>query len=163
MTFRKYLILSLIILIGCNSEPKQKNSLSSQAEEINIRINRDPQYVNPFFSPSSIGREIYQYVYLSLADYHPESLQLHPILITEIPTGTLTNYNDEEVIAYDINIRPEAAWSDSTPVTADDYIYTIMAINHTQSKISAWKPYFKFLKGYKTYENNPKNYACSHF
>jgi len=155
MTTRNIIIFCFLALVGCN-DTEQNRSQSQESQEINIRLTRDPQYVNPFFSPSAIGREVYQYVYLPLADYHPSSLKLHPILITDIPTGKLSKHNNEEVIAYDINFRPEAEWSDGTAITAQDYAYSINAINHTQSKISAWKPYFQFLKGIRLYEDAPK-------
>lgn len=160
MTLKKLVFACLVLLMtSCDSEKSKtgKTTSSTEAEEINIRLNRDPQYVNPFFSPSSFGREVYQYIYLSLADYHPESLKLFPILITEVPEGTITDYKNEKVIAYQINIRPEAEWSDGTPVTAKDYLYTVNAINHTQSKITAWKPYFQFLKGIELDASNPKS------
>jgi len=156
MQLRNYLIICLLVIIGCDNDNTEKNKAATQGKEINIRLNRDPRYVNPFFSPSSIGREIYQYIYLPLADYHPESLELNPILITEIPAGNFTTLDNEEVIAYDINLRPEAKWSDGTTVTALDYEYTIKAINHNQSNISAWKPYFQFLKDIKLYKDDPK-------
>ncbi len=148
MKLRYFIFYSLaLIFISCNSDIKS-NRVTSDAE-INIRLSRDPQKINPFFAPSAIGREVYQYIFLPLANYHPKSLELCPILINTIPEGRLDTYQGEECIAFDIEFRPEAQWSDGQEITARDYLFTLKAVNHPNSKISAWKPYFQFLKGFE--------------
>lgn len=149
--------VSLISISSCGPDDKKQTSDKNENTEINIRLNKDPKVVNPFFSPSDLGRQIYQYSYLPLADFHPETLKLYPILITAIPDGQLRTFNGEACIAYDIMIRPEATWSDGQPITSADYAFTIKMIKHPQSKIRAWKPYFEYLKEVELDpENNKK-------
>jgi len=141
------LLLLSFVLFSCDSNSKN----SDQKETgINIRLAKDPQMLNPLFRPSSIGREVYQYVFLSVANFHPKTMELCPILINNIPNGREVQYKGEKVIAYDLEFRPEAKWSDGTPITAKDYIFTLLSIRHPDSKISAWKPYLEYTKGYKT-------------
>lgn len=145
-----FCMVLLMSIISCGSDKGTANNESTSENkataEINIRLAKDPKVINPFFSPTDRGRQIYQYIYLPMADYHPETLKLHPILITAIPEGEMRTYKGEACIAYDIEIRPEANWSDGQPITNADYAFTIKMIKHPQSKITAWKPYFEYLK-----------------
>jgi peptide/nickel transport system substrate-binding protein len=157
MKLRYFIFFSIaLFFISCNSDTKTSTDISDA--EINIRLSRDPQKINPFFSPSAIGREVYQYIFLPLANYHPKTLELCPILINKIPEGRLETYKGQACVAFDIEFRPEAQWSDGQPITASDYLFTIKAVNHPDSKISAWKPYFQFLKGFKV-DDDPRKFT----
>ena len=147
------LVLLTLILLSCSSDT---TSNRTEQAEINIRLDRDPQKINPFFAPSARGREVFQYIFLAVADYHPKTLELSPILITKIPEGRIEQVGEEQHIAYDLEFRPEAKWSDGQPITGLDYIFTIKAVNHPDSKASAWKPYFQALKGFKLQDDPRK-------
>ena len=144
----------LCFLFACKSD--QKSDAETAANEINIRLTKDPEVINPFFSPSAVGREVYTYSYLSLADYHPQTLELYPILLESVPDSYLTTYKDEEVVAYDLEIKKDATWSDGQPITNKDYVFTINTVTHPLSNTNAWKPYFEFLKGVKLGDGNKK-------
>lgn len=152
------LLLPILFLISCQNE---KESHSSDPVNINIRLTEDPYQISPYFSPTQISREIYQYIYLQVADYHPETMEVIPVLIENIPIGYETTYQDEVVVAYDIKIRPEAIWSDGKPILARDYILALNMINHPSSKARAWKPYFNFLKGAELDQEDDK--TCTVF
>lgn len=151
------LLLPLLFIISCQNEKASQ----SEPVNVNIRLTGDPHQVNPYFSPTALGREIFQYIYLQVADYHPETMEVVPILIENIPEGYETNYKNEEVVAYDINIRKEATWSDGKPILAQDYILALNMINHPSSLARAWKPYFNFLKGVEL--NSQDNKKCTVF
>ena len=150
----KYLIGLVVFClswISCGSDQKDNSSLV----EINIRIPKDPQVISPFF-PSAIGREIFHYSYLSLADYHPETLELYPILLEALPKSYIATLEGEELRAYDLVIKKDATWSDGQPIINKDYAFTINAVTHPLSNTNAWKPYFQFLKDVKLGEDNKK-------
>ncbi len=147
------LLLPFLFIISCQNE---KETHSTEPVNISIRLKGDPYQVNPYFSPTSLGREIFQYIYLQVADYHPETMEVVPVLIETIPVGYETTYQNEIVVAYDIKIRPEATWSDGKPILAKDYILALNMINHPSSKARAWKPYFNFLKGAALNKDNKK-------
>lgn len=137
------LILSVILFISCNNDSNQGQA----SNEINIRLPMDPQRINPFFASTALGREVFQYSFLSCADYHPQSLELYPILLEEIPTGKLSTYKGEEVLAFEMAFKKDATWSDGTTITNQDYAFTLKVIKHPQSHASGWRPLFNFLKG----------------
>ena len=72
-------LLASLSIFSCKAD---KNSPDNT---INIRIKKDPERINPLLFPNPTAREIYQYIHLPLADFDPQSLELTPILIKEIP------------------------------------------------------------------------------
>ena len=156
MNFRYWVSLLGVFcfLIACKSD--QNSETATTVNEINIRLTKDPEVINPFFSPSAVGRQVYTYSYLSLADYHPQSLELYPILLENIPDSYLTDFGGERVVAYDLEIKKDATWSDGQPITNKDYVFTINTVIHPLANTNAWKPSFDFLKGVKLGEGNKK-------
>jgi len=134
----------LLLFSSCSENKTEK---TQEAFECKIRLNRDPGRINPIFSPTSIGREVFQYIFLPLADFHPESLELIPILIEDIPTAKeIVKTDGDTLVAYDIKIRKDALWSDGERITNRDYEFIVKAIKHPNSKAIGWKPYFDFIK-----------------
>ncbi len=151
------IVCSLIFLLSCQSD-NSKNERSTQLEEVNIRIDRDPGLINPFYAYTSIGRNVFPYLFLPLADFHPETLQISPILIEEIPSAKEVKVNDQILLAYDLTMKEDAVWPDGKPLTAKDYLFTIAMIKHPESKISAWRPYFTAMKKIELDKSNPKKF-----
>lgn len=136
-------------MMACNQDkPSQSASF-----DINIRLNRDPQRVNPIFSPSTVGREVFQYIFLPLADFHPEDLELYPIILEHVPQSEPAS---DTTNVFELNIRDEASWSDGTPISAEDYVFTIKTVKHPLCKATGWKPYFDFFKDVKIDEQDHK-------
>jgi peptide/nickel transport system substrate-binding protein len=151
--FPKFLCLALSVLFiyGCKTDSIVKENIS----ELNIRISRDPAKLNPIFNPSSSAREVFQYIYLPLADFHPESLALSPILIEEIPEEN----SDEQHIIYTIKIKEDAVWSDGMPITGQDYAFTIKSIKLPQSNTGAWRALINNIKDVKIDSENAKQFS----
>ena len=150
------------MLYSCGSDKNTSTtSQNANLENINIRIEKDPQNINPFFAASASGREIYQYIFLSLADFHAETLELSPILIEEIPKGIIENRDDENIITYNMSLVPEAKWSDGQPITNKDIVFTYNMINHALSNASGWKPFFSQLKSVTADSGDKKKFSVS--
>lgn len=143
MKLRHILFMLLIggLSISCNNDES-----GNQSFDLNVRISKDPGMINPFYAPTSVGREVYQYVFLPLADFHPESLELSPILLERVPEAKDTMLDDQKYVVYDMDLIEDAKWSDGASLSAKDYLFTVQAIKHPNSEISAWKPYFEALK-----------------
>ncbi len=146
----------LAFMLSCSTDTKKTKSEAGTLEEINIRLPKDPERVHPIFSPQNAGRQVFQNIFLSLADFHPESLELTPILIKAIPEGTIKEVNGEEWIHFDIEFKDDATWSDGTAITAKDYLFTMNMIKHPSSAANAWRPYFSNLRMIKLDQENPK-------
>ncbi|HRO08911.1 MAG TPA: ABC transporter substrate-binding protein [Saprospiraceae bacterium] len=126
MSVSKYLLISvfLIGLVSC------KNSTDTPESILHIRLKKDPDRLNPLLFPNPVAREVYQYIYVPLADYNPASLQLEPVLIQQMPEEIAIDTGIYKGgIAFDIEFREDARWDNGSPVTANDYIFTLKAIN----------------------------------
>ena len=102
---------------------------------LDIRIKSDPQKINPMLSLNQVSRFIHQYIYLPLADFHPETLKLYPILIQEIPSrqeGENGNYH------YNLAFKSDAQWQDGTPLGSADYDFTIKFMSLSSINSSAY-------------------------
>ncbi len=135
--------LSVIILLffSCKEDTLKQDSFS-----VNIQMQRDPGKINPFYATTSLGREVYQYIFTPLADFHPDNLELYPILIERLPEDVDTIINGVPYVAYKIDMKDDVLWSDGERLTNKDYLFTMQMIKHPLSKITAWKSYFEALK-----------------
>ena len=152
------LLVCFFCILSCQSDKKTETSTSSQLDELTIRLDREPGLINPFYAPTTVGRMVYQYIFVPLADYHPETLKLEPILIEAIPEGKEEVIDGETFIVYDLKFKEDAAWPDGAPVTAKDYLFTISMIKHPNTKIAGWQPYFTALRKVELDETDSKKF-----
>lgn len=138
--------ISLIIFISLLLFACAQEDNSAETFDVTIHLNRDPGQINPFYATTSLGREVYQYIFTPLADFHPDDLELSPILVESLPQAIDTALSGEALVYYDINLKDDAQWSDGKPLRARDYFFTVQMIKHPLSEISAWKPYFESMK-----------------
>lgn len=125
------LILPCFLLIACKSEaPKPIR------DSINILLPIDPERVNPVYDSRSIAREVFQYIYVPVGDFHPETLELYPILLKNIPNE---QKDAEGNSYYEIELIKDAKWSDGKNITAEDYIFTIKSVLLPLSSPRSWK------------------------
>ncbi len=150
------LVFAALSICSCKQESNSFNPNS----EINIRISKDPQKLNPLTYPSSASREIYQYILLPLGDFDPETLELIPILIKDIPTPRIIEQGDfKGNVAYDMEFLEEATWADGSAITAEDFIFTMKAVRADQIESSAWRSFFKDLKSIEVDDSNPQKFT----
>jgi len=147
------ILFCLVMCTACKTDTPIPENL----ETLNIRLKKDPNKLNPVFNPSASSREVYQYIFVPLADYHPETLELFPILIEKIPDAqVLTDDPYEGDLAFDITIKDDAVWSDGLPITAADYAFTVKAVKLPTTNARAWRSLFKYIKNVIPDKENPK-------
>ena len=106
-----------------------KTDRNNEDNTIHIRLKKDPERINPLLFPNPTSREIYQYIHLPLADLDPDDLELSPILIDKIPVEMAIDTGKYKGgVYFDITILPEAKWDNGSPITAEDYLFTLKAI-----------------------------------
>lgn len=127
MNVHKLLIAGLVAisLFSCG------NDGTNDASVIHIRLKKDPERVNPLLFPNPTAREIYQYLHLPLADFDPNTLELVPLLIKELPQSvSIDTGKYSGGVAFDLEMNEKARWDNGSPITAADYIFTIKSIMH---------------------------------
>ena len=144
------LMMSLILVVSCDSE-----QTASSSDTFTIGVNADPEKLNPVFNPKVKAREVYNAIFLPLADFHPVTFELEPILVEDIAEPILIS---QDTIAFDISIREEAVWADGKPITGYDYLFAIKAVKHTGTQASAWRPYLSIIYDIVINQDNPKQF-----
>ncbi len=136
------LILLMIILYSCKGDqPKIETD-----NTLDISIRREPKMLNPYLNPIAIAREIYQYVFVPMADFDPETYKLTPILIKSIPDVQKV---EEGPFAggtkYTLEFKEEAKWDNGSPITGKDLLFSIKAIKHPGTNVATYRDYVKWI------------------
>lgn len=113
-----FTILILTLLIACRREQK------TLVETVSICIPEAPEALFPYHSKSTVAGQINSKIYLPLADFNPQTLQLEPVLLEELPEAKQDSMGER----YTFHIEKEARWSDGKPVTAGDVVFTLKLI-----------------------------------
>src|SRR6188768_589171 len=97
-----------------------KNSPEVSSFEVTIRLPNEPESLHPIFSKSLHASQIESLILLPVSEYDPFTLNLTPILITEIPTAEIVKEGKHaNRKMFKMTFRPEAVWADGQPVTAE--------------------------------------------
>jgi peptide/nickel transport system substrate-binding protein len=150
--------ISLIALIGltifsCKTDPKNVENI------VNIRIKKDPERINPIVFPNPIAREIYQYLHVPLADFDPHTLEITPILIKNLPIEMPIDTGEfKGGVAFDVELLENAKWDNGQPITAEDYVFTIKAINLPSTNAGKYRDFTQHISNIELDPNNSKKF-----
>ncbi len=131
------MIFAICFAISCQSD---RRSDSGMQEEIVIRIESEPRTLNPILTSRSQDREIHEYIFVSLGDYDPVSLEMIPVLIKNLPsvmTVESGEYSGRD--AYSMEIKEEARWENGNPISGEDVLFTLKMAAHPDVFTPGWK------------------------
>ena len=154
---RSLLILALSFFIITCTPPKQDESI----DRLVVRLKNDPDRVNPLLHATSISREVYQYVMLMMGEQNPKTLEFDPLLIKELPKAVeIEEGLDKGKYAYNFELLPDVTWTDGSPVTAEDYLFTLKLIYHKGLNLAGYKAvYSKIINSFTIDDSNPKKFT----
>lgn len=136
-----------------------KSDKSKDENTIHIRLKKDPERLNPLVFPNPTSREIYQYIHLPLADFDPDNLELTPVIIDKIPVEMAIDTGKYKGgIYFDITILPDAMWDNGSPITAEDYVFTMKAINLPMSGAGKYREITQNISEIIPDPNDPKKF-----
>jgi len=135
-------LLIMILLFSCKGDqPKVETD-----NTLDIAIRREPKMVNPYLNPTSVAREVYQYIFPSMADFDPVTYKLNPILIKSIPEGEKIEEGPYAgSTKYSLEFKEEAKWDNGSPITGKDFLFSIKAIKHPGTNVATYKDYVKWI------------------
>jgi len=132
---------------------------AEEKDIISIRLVGEPDRLNPILTGSGYATQVMNYLFLSLQQYDPESLELTPVLIKSRPeVQPITEGMFEGGIDYTFEIVDEAMWSNGSPILASDYLFTMKAIWNSEVP-SPYRTLFGFLGDIQMDEKNPKKFT----
>ncbi|NMC13646.1 MAG: peptide ABC transporter substrate-binding protein [Chloroflexi bacterium] len=128
-------------------EVEEPEGATAGESQVVIVIPEDPPNFNASLSDTGYDALVMELVMLGLADLDPEG-NIFPELAAELPTvengGVIT---DEENGTMDVtwNLRPDITWSDGTPVSSDDVIFTYEAL--IDPELGSWTQGIDYVDG----------------
>ncbi|TCM95708.1 peptide/nickel transport system substrate-binding protein [Paenibacillus sp. BK033] len=105
----------LFILSACSSTELSMKPISS-SKTVNIGVTYSPNTLNPLSPVGQVSSYISGLMYLPLFELD-QDLTFKPMLADSITTM------DHRL--FTVNLNPSAEWSDGSPVTADDVVFTL--------------------------------------
>jgi peptide/nickel transport system substrate-binding protein len=116
--------------------------------------------LNPILPGPGYNRYASANIFQQLATVEPKTLELVPVLIKKIPqVYTVSSGPHQGALAYDFEIYDEATWDNGTPVTAQDFLFSLKIIYHPLLPLGEWLGYFEYLKAVELDPTNPKKFT----
>lgn len=132
-----------------------------EVNEVTIRIQTEPDNLNPTRSRSSYATPIESLILMPLAEFDPFTFVLTPLIVKnrarveDIVDGP---YKGGQKFHYEI--REEAEWDDGTPITGYDYAFTLKAGLNPKVEAAAWRGFLSFIQDVEINPDNPKKFAA---
>ncbi len=150
------IICLCLLVISC----KKSENRREVPQRFVLRLAVEPDRLNPFTSRSAVTNNLTKYLYLSLADFDPYTLQLEPVLVQNLPEALrIKEGKFEGDYRFDYRIRDDARWSDGTALTAMDYLFTLKAVFHPLVPSGAWKAVLSHIKELQIDADDPKRFS----
>ena len=142
-------LASLLMWSGCANEQ----------EGLNIRMEAAATILNPILPSTGYSGFVAAQLFQTLGMADPESLVMKPLLVKAIPTGSrMTEGVHRGDLAYEFEIHEAATWDNGSPVTAQDYIFTLKIILHPGIP-TPYRDYYQYLSGVDIDAQNPKKFT----
>ena len=107
---------------GGSDSPPTDGQDAGQGGSATLLYWQAPTILNPYLSRGTKDAEAASLVLEPLAEYNPDGEML-PVLATQVPTSENGGFSaDRTSITW--TIREDALWSDGTPLTANDVVFT---------------------------------------
>ena len=154
------LALSFVALLtSCDNTAKdngEDKSIVNDKSELTIHELGDPDGLNPGTSTAANALYIQNNLFCKLLVYDPQTLDLIPQLAVSRPE---INVLDDGGMSLTFEILAEATWDNGTPVTAEDYVFTLKAIRNPKVNSAQIRPYFEFIDRVEVDPNNNKKFT----
>lgn len=156
-------LLALCAFPACQSDPTNACGKVEFKQEntVTVRMEAAVTSLNPILPGPGYNRYAATNLFQSLGAVEPKTLELVPTLIKEIPeVYTVQDGPFHGMLAYDFEIREEATWDNGSPVTAQDFLFSLKIIYHPLLPLGEWLGYFEYLKTVEIDPENPKRFTA---
>jgi peptide/nickel transport system substrate-binding protein len=130
-------------LVLSNCKGKQK----SVAKGVVVyRETADPDMLNPINSSSANATIVNDLIFGGIQGMNPQTFDLTEVLLKAAPA--ISEIADGEFkggMKIDFEFKEDAKWDNGTPVTGDDYLFTIKSIINPKTNCEHLKGYYSWL------------------
>lgn len=115
-------ILAVLALAACQGGQPGGELASQQA--LRVWLDGEPQYIDPSKADFAAAVAIAKNTHATLLRFDPLSGQLLPYVAEQVPTRENGGIS-EDGLTYTYRISEGAVWEDGTPITAQQFVYSI--------------------------------------
>lgn len=133
------LLLGAALVGGCGGTKSDAGKINA----LSMGLTNAPDSLNPLFTPGTSADWTLKILYDSLL-VEPEANKFAPGLAESFTTTDNQNFT--------IKLNPKAKWTDGTPVTADDVVFTLNTIANPKVETTKGSRIY-FLEGVNEKEN----------
>jgi ABC-type transport system substrate-binding protein len=158
-------ITALFIGTGCQGDGQQKSDkgsyeLGRPLQEAQLQVDAEPDRLNPLLTNSNYSNTVLANIFSYLLDLDPLTLEVQPRLAVSRPEiQQLEEGPYAGGVSYTFEIQPEAAWDNGSPVTAEDFIFTLKAVFNPKVPATIFRVYLSFIKAVEVDPDNPKRFT----
>lgn len=107
---------------------------AQDASTLTVGFAQEPDSMNGYYSSMAFAQWAIDLAQASLWDV-TDTLEMRPVLVDEIPTVENGGIS-EDYLSYTITLKEGLMWSDGTPLTADDLVFTYQMIEDPANNFS---------------------------
>jgi peptide/nickel transport system substrate-binding protein len=143
-----------------DSKPEDFNRFARKNNTAVVRLEGDPDRLNPITTTTNYGRQVSDLVGLYLMSFDPYTLKFQPMLVNAVPkSAPITSGLNKGGVAYSFEIHPEAVWDNGSPVTGNDFDFTIKTILNPAVDAAALRSFAVAIRDVKVDPKNPKKFT----
>jgi peptide/nickel transport system substrate-binding protein len=154
-------LLLLLGLLACKTDPKKDTVIYKRAgNEVLVRLSAEPDRLNPVLTTNVYARQIADQIFQYLITVDPETYEFIPLLAKALPTTTdITEGPLQGGVAYGFEIHDQAVWENGSPVTGNDFAFTIKAVLNPLVQAQRVRGYFEYVRDVQVDARNPKKFT----
>ncbi len=157
------LCAAILLLTQCRPDPSGQSDTVDFKRTGNtavVRLDLDPDYLNPVLSTNTYARQVMDHLFLYLASVDPQTLQFQPQLAKAMPVvEPITEGPYAGGVAYTFELHEAAVWDDGSPVTGHDYVFTLKTILNPKVPAQRYRPYLSAIRDIEIDPDNPRRFT----
>ena len=157
------IFLCFFVLSACRNESNTNQTTptgqTTVPETVSIRLPAKAKNLNPYFAATSaIDGQIVGHMFPFLINYNPQTVELEAVLAKSLPSVI---ENEDGTVDYTYEIRSEARWDNGSPVTGEDYVFSLKALMNPKVAAAAYRGAMASIgiKEVKVDPQNPKKFT----
>ncbi|MCC6463223.1 MAG: hypothetical protein IT260_22330 [Saprospiraceae bacterium] len=154
------LLLLVALFTCCTPDTKNCGPALSTENTVTVRMSAQVKTLNPLFTTSGYDGFVAAQVIPCLSVIDPQTLDLKPFIIKNIPKVRKVDSGPfAGTLAYDFEIYEDAVWDNGSPVTANDFVFSLKAILHPALPTGRFRGYLEYLRDVEIDAASPKKFT----
>jgi peptide/nickel transport system substrate-binding protein len=160
--YQSFGIVLFLAVAGFACQPTEKEDtvdFKRTDNAVAIRVLNDADVLNPVLTSINTSQMVADQVFQSLLTLDPETLETIPQLAVSRPQASnVAEGPYAGGLKFTFDIHEEAKWADGSPVTAEDYVFTLKVFKIPGLANPAYQVYLSYLVDVEVDDNNPKKF-----